>query len=113
VKLDLLKFANMLLPDLHVHPARSLAGLVKILCALAIPLWLIFSLMGGAPRAYDTRFLVAAVIVAVFLPFCLIISTPRFRFPLDFICWTDLGAMVLLRWTNPVTARANELSIGA
>ena len=112
-KLDLLKFVNMLLPDLNVHPARSLAGLVKILCSLAIPLWLVFSLMGGAPRAYDTRFLVAAVIVSVFLPFCLIISTPRFRIPLDFICWTDLGAMVLLRWTNPVTVRAKELSIGA
>ncbi|WP_158787747.1 hypothetical protein [Granulicella sp. L46] len=110
VKLDLLKFANLLLPDLHAHPARSLAGLAKILSSLAIPLWLVFSLVGGAPRAYDTRFLVAAVILSVILPFCLIISTQRFRIPLDFICWTDLGAMILLRRTNPNTLSPNEPS---
>jgi hypothetical protein len=95
--LDLLKFANILRPDLHVHPALTVAGAAKIVCSLAIPLWLVFALLRGAPRVYDTRFLVAAVILAVILPFCLIISTQRFRIPLDFICWTDLGAMVLLR----------------
>jgi hypothetical protein len=110
IKLDLLKFAQLLLPDLHVHPARSLGGVAKILCSLAIPLWIVFSLAGGAPRAYDTRFLVAAVLVACILPFSLIISTQRFRIPLDFLCWTDLAAMLLLRRIHLSTFRPGEPS---
>jgi hypothetical protein len=97
LKLDLFKFLNLLRPDLHIHPARTLAGLLKILCALGLPLWFLVSLLRQPPRGFDTRFLLAAVLLAVLLQFCLIISTPRFRVPLDFLCWTDLAAVLLLR----------------
>jgi len=108
--LDLLKFTTMMLPDFHVHPANTPAGGMKILTALAIPLWLIFAISGAPPRQYDPRLLVSSVLVAIILPFCLIISTQRFRIPLDFICWTDLGAIVLLRITSPVLPKTKESS---
>jgi 4-amino-4-deoxy-L-arabinose transferase-like glycosyltransferase len=104
-KLVPLKFGYMMLPDLHVHPANSLAGFAKIVSALAIPLWIALSFFGGKTHGHDTRLLITSVLIAIVLPFCLIISTQRFRIPLDFICWTDLGAIVLLRQSSLRTFR--------
>jgi hypothetical protein len=108
IKLDLLKFVSMMLPDFHSHAPAGLAGGMKIFCALAIPLWIIAMIFGGAPRGYDTRFLLSCLLVATLLPFCLIISTQRFRVPLDFICWADLGATLLIRQT--LASKEREIS---
>ncbi len=96
VELFLLKFGYMMLPDLHLHPLNTLAGMAKVLAAFGIPLWVVASVLWKPRRKGPTRLLIASVLVAVLLPFCLIISTHRFRIPLDYLCWTDLGATALL-----------------
>jgi hypothetical protein len=97
VKLDVLKFTSMMLPDLHVHPANTVPGMMKIMCSLGIPLWFVIVLLWKSPRSDDAKLLVSLVLASVILPFCLIISTQRFRIPLDFICWVDLGATLLFK----------------
>ncbi len=96
VELFLLKFGYMMLPDLHLHPLHTLAGAAKVFAALGIPLWILVSLLCYRRRGFDTRLLIASVLFALLLPFCLIISTHRYRVPLDYLCWTDLGATALL-----------------
>ncbi|MGC9198745.1 MAG: hypothetical protein ACP5E5_07370 [Acidobacteriaceae bacterium] len=96
VGLFLLKFGYMMLPDLHVHPLDTLAGMAKVLAACGIPLWVVASVLWKPAGRGPAQLLIASVLVAVLLPFCLIISTHRFRVPLDYLCWTDLGATALL-----------------
>ncbi len=96
-KLFFLKFGYMMSPDLHLHPFDTLAGKAKVLESFGIPLWVIASFFfWNGRRSCDTRLLITSVLVAVITPFCLIISTHRFRVPLDFLCWSDLGATALL-----------------
>ncbi len=96
VELFLLKFGYMMLPDLHLHPLDTLAGMAKVFAALGIPLWIFVSIFCHRRGSFDTRLLIASVLFALLLPFCLIISTHRYRVPLDYLCWTDLGATALL-----------------
>jgi hypothetical protein len=91
-----LKFVAMMEPDLRQHSFRSPAGWAKIACAMAIPLWLLGALFLPHVGARDTRLLVGSTIAITMLPFLMTVATQRFREPLDFICWVDLGAMVLM-----------------
>lgn len=104
LKLVWLRFVEMMLPDFRFHAAASLAGWGKALCALAVPLWLIGACFLPSTREYDPRFLVIAVMVTTVLPFALTVSAQRFREPLDFICWIDLGASILLTQFRQSTA---------
>ncbi len=96
VRLALLKFGYMMSPDLHLHPFDTLAGQAKVLESFGIPLWAAASFFFWNRSSSETRLLITSVLVAVTTPFCLIISTHRFRVPLDFLCWSDLGATAVL-----------------
>ena len=99
VRLTWLKFVNLMRPDLRQHRAGSLGGLFKILEAFAIPLWIAATCLLPHPGPRYTRLLVAATLILSVLPMLLTVSPARFRVPLDFVCWMDLGAIVL-SWRN-------------
>jgi 4-amino-4-deoxy-L-arabinose transferase-like glycosyltransferase len=87
-KLVLLKLATLLRPDTKIHPLASLGGAVKVLLALAVPLWLTV-LMATRHNIWgleDWLFLV--FVVAYVVPFLLTNSDPRFRVPLDLLVLT-------------------------
>jgi hypothetical protein len=86
-------------PDLREHKARSGGGLLKIFSALAIPLWAVAMLTLPHPGQRGAKLLIVATVIVVLLPFLATVSAPRFRVPLDFVCWMDLGAtLVYWRW---------------
>ena len=97
VWLTWVKFRNMMRPDFQVHPAKSFGGLLKIFAALAVPLWVLGMLLlphSGPPRV---KYILVLTVVLYILPFLVTVSSPRFRVPLDFLCWVDLGGM-LIAW---------------
>jgi hypothetical protein len=88
LRLVFFKLATLLRPDTKIYPIASAGGAVKVLEALAIPLWLITLLV---TRAYvwaagDRLFFV--FVVAYVGPFLLTNSDPRFRVPLDVLVLT-------------------------
>jgi len=103
VKLTGMKLVAMMQPDLKQHPLGSLGGWFKVLATLALPLWLVGMMVLPHPGPPATKWLVGGMVALYLLPFLLTVSGPRFRVPLDFFCWMDLGAMVAwrLRWWVP------------
>lgn len=96
-KLSWMKLVNMMSPDLRRHRLRSAAGLMKVFACLAIPLWAVGMLALRHPGPTEAKVLIIALVLVYALPFVLIVSAQRFRVPLDFLCWMDLGAM-LIAW---------------
>lgn len=95
LRLTWLKFVNLMRPDRHRHPAHSFEGLVKTLEALAIPLWIVATILLPHPGPRYARLLIATTVIVTLLPFLVTVSASRFREPLDLVCWMDLGAIVV------------------
>jgi hypothetical protein len=95
VKLAGLKFLALMSPDFMLHKPASVGGIVKILEASAFPLWLVASLLWPDPSLRPTRLIVALMVVCYVVPFLLTVSSSRFRVPLDFFLWMDLGATLV------------------
>jgi hypothetical protein len=101
VKLVEMKFVALLSPDFLVHKPERVGGLFKILAAAAFPLWLLAFLAWPRqhphpdPRA--ARVVIGMTVVCYIVPFLLTISSSRFRVPLDFFLWMDLGAILYAR----------------
>ncbi len=96
------KFENLMRPDLQVHPARSVGGMVKILSALGIPLWVVAMVLLPHPGSPRLKYILVLAVLIYILPFELTVSSPRFRVPLDFLCWVDLGGMLAARMMRHV-----------
>jgi hypothetical protein len=90
------KFWNLMGPetDEHVHPARSVGGAIKMLEALAVPLWVVAMVVLPHPGPPRVKYILTATVVLYIVPFLFTVSSARFRVPLDFLCWVDLGGMV-------------------
>jgi hypothetical protein len=88
------KFWNMMRPDFQVHSAKSLGGMLKILSALAVPLWVLGMFVLPHPGPPRVKYVLVLTVALYILPFLVTVSSPRFRVPLDFLCWVDLGGMV-------------------
>jgi hypothetical protein len=102
VKLMGLKFMALLSPDFMLHRPGSLGGMFKILSAAAFPLWLLAFLLWpqSHPGPAATRLVVVLTVLCYVVPFLLTVSSSRFRVPLDFFLWMDLGAIVAARWAR-------------
>jgi hypothetical protein len=92
-----LKFMTLLRPDLQVYHAGSLLGLIKIVSALGVPLWLLSLFLLPRPWRGPAGLILPVMIAVYIVPFVLTISTPRFALPLNLICWTDMTATLLAR----------------
>jgi hypothetical protein len=101
VKLAAWKVLTILRPDLRVHRLRSSGGLLKVFAACAFPLWLAGMIWLRHPEPSvgpaAAKWLVGLAVVLYLVPFALTVSPPRFGVPLEFLCWMDLGAMVVSR----------------
>jgi hypothetical protein len=95
------KLVTLLSPDFQVHSPRSVGGLFKIVAALAFPLWVVAMLVRPHPGPRAARFVVVTTVAAYVMPFLLTVSSSRFRVPLDFFLWIDLGAIVCARYFAP------------
>ena len=100
VRLVWVKFKNMMYPDLRLYRLKSVGGMLKVLAALAFPLWLIAFLFLPHPGGPAAKLVLGATVAVYLMPFVLIISSPRFRTPLDYLFWIDLGGILALWWTT-------------
>jgi len=105
-KLVWLKFVTVMSPDLWVYSPKSSGGALKILAALAFPLWLLAFLSWPHPGGSTARLVVALMVACYIVPFLLTVSSPRFRVPLDFFLWMDLGAIVIQHWRGTSVAES-------
>jgi len=94
--LSWLKFKNMMYPDFRIYPPGSVGGVFKIIAALAFPLWLLALVMLPHPGPPTARLCVVVTVAVYIMPFLVMISSPRFRVPLDVLLWLDLGAMLVM-----------------
>ena len=87
-KLMFLKLLTLLRPDTKIYPLNSLGGMVKLVLALAIPVWLLAIVVSrdAAWRIEDWLFVVFGLSYTA--PFLLTNSDPRFRIPLDVLVLT-------------------------
>jgi hypothetical protein len=99
LKLAARKVATILRPDFRVHRMHSLGGLLKIASACAFPFWLAGMVWLRHPEP-AASWLIGLVVALYLLPFSLTVSPPRFGIPLDFVCWMDFGAMLVLRFRS-------------
>lgn len=88
------KFRNLMGPNFSVHRAASAAGVVKILMAFGVPLWVIALVKGPHLGPPQVKMILLVTVGVYILPFLLTVSHPRFREPLDLLCWVDLGGIV-------------------
>jgi len=96
-----------LMPDLQVHPAKTFGGILKLIGFAMMPLWLLGRVL--LPKQMGAAgVIVPAVCVAYVLPFMLIVSSPRFRVPLEIVCLSDLLASVVLAWQRRQARAASE-----
>ena len=101
-KLMLLKLLTLLRPDTKIYPLNSLGGTVKLVLALAIPVWLLTIVVSrdAAWRIEDWLFVLFGL--SYIVPFLLTNSDPRFRIPLDVLVLTHaihrFGKYLPLRW---------------
>jgi 4-amino-4-deoxy-L-arabinose transferase-like glycosyltransferase len=113
-KLVLLKLATLLRPDTKIHPLASLGGAVKVLLALAIPLWLI-ALVASRHNIWELEDWLFLVFVAAYVvPFLLTNSDPRFRVPLDVLVLTHAVYRIarILPFRFPVAVRERGVEDG-
>ena len=87
-KLLMLKLGTLLRPDTKIHPLASLGGAVKVLLALAAPLWLTVLVASRHKTWGLADWLFLMFVTAYVLPFLLTNSDPRFRVPLDVLVLT-------------------------
>lgn len=87
-KLMLLKLLTLLRPDTKIYPLNSSGGMVKLVLALAIPVWLLVIMVSrdAAWRIEDWLFVLFGL--SYIVPFLLTNSDPRFRIPLDVLVLT-------------------------
>jgi hypothetical protein len=97
-----LKLLTLLRPDFRRYSARSVGGLLKIVASLGFPLWLAGMVWWRHPEPAvgpaAAKWMVGLLVVLYLLPFALTVSPPHFGVPLEFVCWMDLGAMVVSRY---------------
>jgi len=108
LRLTAWKFWNMMRPDFRVRHLPSLGGWMKVLASCALPLWLLGMLFlpHPEPDVPAAKLLLGLTIAVYLLPFLVTVSAQRFRVPLDFLCWVDLGAMLVLWRRNYAVSRA-------
>jgi hypothetical protein len=94
LKLTWLKFVTLFRPDLSVHRLRSAAGMVKVLAASLFWIW---AALCCARRSEDGgATLIIALTIALFvLPHLVTVSAPRYRIPIDVLCFVGAAAMLL------------------
>jgi hypothetical protein len=108
VGLVLFKCWNLLRPNLSFHSPRSAAGIVKILSALGVPLWIAAMVLLPHPGPPKVKLILALTMLCYAVPFLLTVSAPRFREPLDLFCWMDLGAILWAWRRQSMEARRSD-----
>ncbi len=96
VKLTGLKFINLVRPDLKVHPAGSFGGVLKILATLALPLWIAAFFLLPHGRKDPARLIVGLTVPLFLLPYVATVTAPKFRIPIDALCFLHTAAMLIV-----------------
>ncbi len=96
VKLTGLKLAIFLRPDLQIHPANTVGGLLKVLETCALPLWIFLCFFTSNAKGDPSRLIVALLIAVYTLPHLLSVTAPRFRTPVDVVCLVASAGMLLV-----------------
>jgi hypothetical protein len=100
VKLSWMKAVDFFRPDLQVHRWRSPAGMLKILFAGAIWIWL--GVWWWLRREVNSQaiFITAAVVLCFVLPHVVLVSAPHYRIPLDVLCFVSTVGMLCAHWNR-------------
>lgn len=97
--LTLLKGLTLLRPDLKMHPAISLPGLIRIAFAFSVPVWVLLCIFTLPSR--PERAVMAMVMISYALPIVLSGSAPRYRQPVELLCIVDIVCSVVLFMFQP------------
>jgi hypothetical protein len=100
VKLTLLKVRDFFRPDWAIRPAGTLGGAIKLVSALALPVWIVLCLLMPQRSGDPSRLICALTIVSFIVPHLMTVTAPRFRICIDVLCFVNIAAMLIGWWAQ-------------